>query len=235
MARDYNHNRRQSSRRKSAPGQMLSIVAAFLLGYFAATVMDVNSLNQWFQREVLANKDEPEKPKQVDSKPRQQAELPKPKFEFYSLLTKEQRSEKQIVKNAKVNAQESAEKTAVNVQTNPAVSQSKLATVNPQPVKTTKVAVVEAKPVSAALPKVASKENFVVQVASFRTRQDAEKVKANLILRGYDVSVVAVNTAQGAWFRVLLGPYNNRLAAEKNLTNLARSEHIKGMLKRMDA
>jgi cell division protein FtsN len=74
--------------------------------------------------------------------------------------------------------------------------------------------------------------NFVVQVASFKARQDAEHMKGLLILKGFEVTVVpVVMPNQGNWFRVIIGPYPNRVLALKAQNILARTQRIKGMVR----
>ena len=105
---------------------MITII--FLLGYIAASFLDIQKVGQWINTQVLAYHEvKPEaKPQQ-----RQAANPPKPKFEFYTLLA-----------NEKVpNSQRSA-------QTTQSASTSNVTVVNNQgiPAGSDKSVVVTAKP-----------------------------------------------------------------------------------------
>jgi cell division protein FtsN len=74
--------------------------------------------------------------------------------------------------------------------------------------------------------------NFVVQVASFKARQDAEHMKGLLILKGFEVTVAPISTpTQGNWFRVIIGPYPNRVLALKAQGILAKTQRLRGMVR----
>ncbi len=154
----------------------------------------------------------------------QQAQLPpKPKFEFYTLLEK---GEKATPKTAPANksapaTQQTAPVTTAAITSQAAVQQAR-SSHHPELVK-----VAEGKP----LPPV-SKSNYIIQVASFKARQDADRMKGLLILKGFAVTVVPVATPnKGNWFRVLVGPYPNRELAKNAQFMLARNEHLNGMIR----
>lgn len=61
---------------------------------------------------------------------------------------------------------------------------------------------------------------FFLQAGSFRKREDADKVRAQLILLGQSVQVESGKVREETWFRVLVGPYASRealAAAQKQL------------------
>ncbi|MBC9249064.1 cell division protein [Pseudomonas alcaligenes] len=61
---------------------------------------------------------------------------------------------------------------------------------------------------------------FFLQAGSFRKREDADKVRAQLILLGQNVQVESGKVREETWFRVLVGPYASReelAAAQKQL------------------
>ena len=210
MSRDYG-SRRTAKRRSSAPHQVLVIAFSFLLGYFAATVFDVEKLTQWMNTQVLAQHER--KPQPTKPAPHQAQLPPKPKFEFYTLLANEKGSKEQ---HAAQNTTSHAAATEVATKSNE--SQIPQAAV----VKT-----VDAKPTATTQSNNAA---FLVQVASFKMRKDAEALKATLTLKGYDVNVVAIQ-AQGTWFRVVVGPYHNKLLAQQAQVTLAKNERLRGMVK----
>lgn len=227
MARDYG-KRRPVRQKSSAPKQLFWMLASFLSGYLAATVFDFTSLSNWVRTNILAHTNE--KPEiQVATK---EPEIPKPKFEFYTLLAKGNNTSTPASKPPLPAQQpKPISQTATTIGNAPIAPTGQTATPTKQP-GTVKVAVVESKPVT---PVSASKEAYQIQIASFKSRKDAEHMKAALTLKGFDVSVVPVSQPQGNWFRVIVGPFGSRMAAEKAQLVLAQSERIKGMIRKMDA
>lgn len=51
---------------------------------------------------------------------------------------------------------------------------------------------------------------FFLQAGSFRKREDADKVRAQILLLGQNVQVESGKVREETWFRVLVGPYSNR-------------------------
>lgn len=228
MGREYS-KRRPSRARSSAPQQFLVLVVTFLLGYLTATVFDVETISRWVNTQVLAHHEQNKAPK---SQAQQKAAIPpKPKFEFYTLLANEKAHPTQPAANSAA-SQAVAAKTppATAVQTvaaNAAVSSVKSNTSTVHQPAAVKIA--EAKPVAVAVP--VSRGAFSVQVASFKARQDAEHMKGLLTLKGFNVSVIPIYHAnRGNWFRVVVGPYANRNLAQQAQGDLARNEHLRGMV-----
>lgn len=225
MAKDY--GRRRPTRQKSSlPKQLFWLLASFLGGYLAATVFDFTSLSSWINAHILTKHPSLKQAEVAIKEP----VLPKPKFEFYTLLTKDGSKPVAVMQPSKpTSSQPAAAASAAATKTSspsPSAPAAQTPAIN-------KVVVSEAKPlpITAAL----SKETYLIQIAAFKNRQDAEHMKATLILKGFDVSVVATSPQQGAWFRVIVGPFNSRVAAEKAQVNLAQNERIKGMIRKMDA
>jgi cell division protein FtsN len=48
---------------------------------------------------------------------------------------------------------------------------------------------------------------YTIQVAALKTPTDAERIKGKLVLNGFHVGVMPVNTVNGRWYRVIVGPY----------------------------
>ncbi|KTC80391.1 Sporulation domain-containing protein [Legionella cherrii] len=77
------------------------------------------------------------------------------------------------------------------------------------------------------------KGKFLVQVASFKARKDAEQMKGSLILKGFGAYIIPVShPVKGNWFRVVVGPYSNRALAQQAQVTLARNERLNGMVTR---
>lgn len=51
---------------------------------------------------------------------------------------------------------------------------------------------------------------FFLQAGSFRKREDADKVRAQIILLGQNVQVESGTVREEIWYRVLVGPFANR-------------------------
>ena len=80
-----------------------------------------------------------------------------------------------------------------------------------------------------------NKDAYLVQIASFKSNQEAERMKAVLSIKGFRVNIAMVTQQQIQWYRVNLGPFSSRTQAEQARVSIARSEHIIGMVRKMDA
>src|ERR1700733_11995661 len=147
MAKDY--RRRQVRSKSSTPRHLLWMLISFVCGYLTATVFDFTSLSSWINTQLLAQ----QKPKPKIESSRKARELPKPKFEFYTLLTKDQTAPASSVAQ-------------------PSTLPAPPAAVVPQ--TATNPALAGIKPAETKLPatsKVNNKSSYLVQVASFKQRQ----------------------------------------------------------------
>lgn len=225
MAKDY--GRRPSRQRSSAPKQIFWVLASFVGGYLAATVFDFTSLTTWINTQVLGHQDEQKTAVHVIAK---QNEMPKPKFEFYTLLAKDRSAPAQITHQVDPSAMTQQAKAVVSP-SSPATPVPPTASVNQQAQAPAVIA--ESKPVAVA--STNSKESYLLQIASFKNRQEAERLKAALTLKGFDVHIAMASQQQVNWFRVVIGPFHSRGDAEKVRMSIARSERITGMIRKMDA
>lgn len=202
--------------------QGLLLFVVFLTGYLGASVFDVTRVLAW-----LNTTD-----KQVANKEPQQVKLPQPKLEFYTLLENER------VMATSQTTDPVAEPTPVapapvtiaaqqidspHIANQPSLPPVVVATA-------TAVPVVAAKPVLAA-----NKQSYLIQVAAFKNRQDAERMKATLSMKGFDVNIATINQRYINWYRVIIGPFASRDDAERAQMFLVRSERIHGMIRKMDA
>lgn len=239
MGREYK-TKRSGRAHTSAPQQILVMAVCFLLGYFTATVFDVDAISHWVNSQVLAHHEaRKEAPK---PQPERQAAIPpKPKFEFYTLLTNEKTpSSQQAANNA---ARPAATTTVAATATATAAAPNVTATTAQTAVAATtvtasasapksapavaKVQVAEVRPITPAV----SRGSFSVQVAAFKARRDAEQMKGILTLKGFNVSVIPINHAsKGIWYRVVVGPYANRSLAQRAQGDLARNSRLRGMV-----
>jgi cell division protein FtsN len=58
--------------------------------------------------------------------------------------------------------------------------------------------------------KPAAVTQFFLQAGSFRKKEDAEKVRAQIILLGQTAGVESGTVKEETWYRVLVGPFSNR-------------------------
>ncbi len=65
------------------------------------------------------------------------------------------------------------------------------------------------KPVADGMATTAGNERFMLQAGSFRTRNEADRRRGELLLSGHSVNVQAVTTGNNEnWFRVMVGPFD---------------------------
>ena len=69
-----------------------------------------------------------------------------------------------------------------------------------------------------------SGKRYILQVGSFRSSQDAEKLKATVALLGLEASVNPVSINNEKWHRVRIGPLDSRRELNENLNLLNRND-----------
>lgn len=225
MAKDY-IRKRHTPRKSNLPRQFFIIIASFLLGYLTATIFDFTSLSTWLSKNVLKH-DKPETPVKVIAK---KASLPKPKFEFYTLLSKDS-NVPATIHPASVAAAPPPKVTVAAVV--PPPTTSSVTQVASQKAAAQIAKLGDSKPTTSA--STTNKDTYLIQIASFPKRQDAEHVQANLMLKGFDVNIVAANQNNITWYRVIIGPFSNRHEAETVQLTVARNEHMNGMIRKLNS
>ncbi len=60
-----------------------------------------------------------------------------------------------------------------------------------------------------------SDKRYLMQCASFRTRSQAEEMKATIAFQGLEAQIRPSSGANGDWFRVILGPFDTKRDAER--------------------
>ncbi|QIL90848.1 SPOR domain-containing protein [Microbulbifer harenosus] len=73
---------------------------------------------------------------------------------------------------------------------------------------------------------------YILQAASFRDKEEAERLRAQLMLANLDVKVESATDSRGTWHRVLVGPYTNRSKVAKARSILAEHRLMPLVLKR---
>lgn len=74
-------------------------------------------------------------------------------------------------------------------------------------------------------PAAQAPRQYLLQAASFRNRDDADAMRADLLLEGMAVSISAVpRPAGGAWHRVLVGPFAGEREMRRALSRLREKD-----------
>jgi cell division protein FtsN len=88
-------------------------------------------------------------------------------------------------------------------------------------------------PAASAPPPDETPTRYLLQVASFRKAVDADRLKAQLALLGYEASVQQARaTGGGTWHRVRIGPFDGTRPLQQARERLARDGH-KGIVIRV--
>jgi hypothetical protein len=74
--------------------------------------------------------------------------------------------------------------------------------------------------------KVRVEEDFayLLQAGSFRSKDDADRLRGELILQGLEAFTKEVEQASGVWHRVLVGPFDSKLLLNRTRTTLAAAD-----------
>lgn len=67
---------------------------------------------------------------------------------------------------------------------------------------------------------------YLVQAGSFRLQDDANRLRARLMLTGVntDISINTLDDEDEVWHQVVVGPFNNKSDAEQTMANLRQHE-----------
>lgn len=80
---------------------------------------------------------------------------------------------------------------------------------------------------------LADQQEFILQVGSFRSDADADRLRAQLILLNLDAQIEKVSVRSGEiWYRVLVGPFGDRPSMERARNTLASNSINALLLKR---
>ncbi len=87
-------------------------------------------------------------------------------------------------------------------------------------------------PEKISAPTAAAEGSFVVQVASFRTDEDAKGLAARLELYKLSTFVETADLGtKGVWYRVLAGPYKSRESADRAAALLKEKERLSALVR----
>ena len=79
--------------------------------------------------------------------------------------------------------------------------------------------------VPSAAPAEEDQALYLVQVVSLQQQSDAEAVRAQLALKGYDAKLQTVGVAGETWHRVIIGPLNEMGVAQATADQLAKQKY----------
>ena len=77
--------------------------------------------------------------------------------------------------------------------------------------------------------KPSAEHHYILQVASFSDFNEADRIKAQLSLLGFDVALKAIHTSDGSYFRVWIGPFEDQAKALLAQRKLQRN-HFKSLV-----
>ncbi len=66
-------------------------------------------------------------------------------------------------------------------------------------------------------------KQYLLQAGSFRSKTDAERLKASLALLGVQSSIQSVQISQDSWHRVRIGPFSNPTRLRETLSTLKQN------------
>ena len=204
---------RQRSRAPSTGGmgkiirQLTLLLISFACGYMFTSVYDYAHLNKLLNTTAFSNH-----AVQSAGKSSKITALPKPNFEFYTLLSEGQR-----------------------VPATPAATTQQAVVVSA--IKPTALIkpTLPAAPTAIVIKQAINTELYYLQLASFPRQEEALKMKASLAMKGFNVNVTQATQQGRRWFRVIAGPFYSKTDVQKVQTALARRERIVGMILKMNA
>jgi DedD protein len=80
---------------------------------------------------------------------------------------------------------------------------------------------------------VANREEWSLQVASFREAEDARKLMARLVVKGYAAFTQEADLGvKGKWYRVMVGPFTTETTVNKTADRLKREEKLSALVRR---
>lgn len=196
MARDYKGRANRGRKQKKPVSAWVWLLIGFVLGGVGVGFVCLRYAPHGIQDNWIGDRPpvvRESAPRQISPEP---ARVSKPKFDFYNLLP----DQEVLIPDEEVERQ---------VKKSPP----------PPPVKMPES---KAKP-TAPSPTRAAGNRYMVQVSSFRSRAEAEALKAKLALLGLRARVSRASIKGGTWYRVQLGPYDNAAAMQDVRRQLASS------------
>jgi hypothetical protein len=208
MARDYKH-RAQPRRADPPAGRWLWFLAGLLVGVFGTGLLwlEFGALEEG--ERWIGARPEPEPAPLANERGNKP---PKPKFDFYNLLPEME----VIIPDDEFDSVDSGVDSRVEPKVEPGVQAPGQAAPN----------------VASSPPPETRPGRYMVQVASFRKAAEAERLKAQLALLGFETHVQRGKGADGVWHRVRTGPFAS--AGEvREIRNRLADHGLKGYVVRL--
>lgn len=228
------NNRNRPLPRKQTGGvfkQLTLVFFSFLCGYLSSSLFNLTQVADWMKTNLLA------KQMVLPTKVAQQAmPRPKPKFEFYTLLSNERAQGSVSPTTIANNSSKSAATVATAVVADQTKLKSQAQTIKLKPSVPVSEPAPSVKEIAQAITRTSTNKNaYMLQIGSFKSKSVAARLKASLALKGFHVTVAEINQRGTSWYRVVLGPFPDRVRAEQAQDSVARSQHIRGMIRKMEA
>lgn len=185
-------SRYQAPPKKPVPGWVW-LTCGLLVGGFVMFLMQLKPGQDSIQRDKTEQA-APSKTQPANVPPKK-SEPAKPKYDFYTLLPESE----VIVPPDAITAQAPAPKPLS------AEEAAKLDAARAQALLDGKTP-----PEAPVVAKAPVTTEFFLQAGSFRKREDADKVRAQIILLGQSVQIESGTVREEIWHRVLVGPFANR-------------------------
>lgn len=224
---------RRTRRRNTPPPHQGSawLVLGLLLGLGVAAAMNWESVQQYLVTLTQTEKPQSTATKASSVKTKPPAEKPKkqssnPEFDFYNILS-----------NKKVDA---PDETPTPKKASPKTESKPLVT---DAIEKTASSTQEAPPSTAETPSPTAHsanaetkqqaneapQRYVIQIASFPTYQEADRLRAELTMSGFDVYIQSAQQDNNTRYRVNMGPYASKEIATTKQADL-RSQSISSLL-----
>ncbi|WP_456372012.1 SPOR domain-containing protein [Thiolapillus sp.] len=194
MARDYKGRANRGKKSKKPISAWVWLITGFVLGAVSVGIICIKLAPRNATDNWIG--DRPPAVREAPKAPPQSPGIVKPKLDFYNLLANREVliSEDELARQVK------------KAPPPPTASREK-----------------KAEPVPAPARPEATGKKYVVQVSSFRSRKEAESLKARLALLGLRAHVSSARIKGSSWYRVQLGPYSNAAAMQDVRRQLASS------------
>lgn len=198
-------SRYQPPPRKPVPGWVW-MACGLLVGGFVVFLMQLQPGREEIKRDK-AEQAADSQPKAA-ALPAKKIEPQKPKYDFYTLLPESE----VIVPPDALTAEKPAQKPLTPEEAARIDAARAEALLNGQ-----------APPAPSTVAKAPVTTEFFLQAGSFRKREDADKVRAQIVMLGQNVQVESGTVREEVWYRVLVGPFANREQLARAQKSLATS------------
>ena len=195
MARDYKGRANRGRKSKKPVSVWVWLIIGFVLGAVSTGFVCLKYAPRGVQDNWIGDRPPVVKERTSAKVSAQPAKVARPKFDFYNLLP----DQEVLIPDEEVERQ---------VKKAPA----------PPPVRPQ-----EKKAEPAPVKPKATGKRYMVQVSSFRSRKEAESLKAKLALLGLRAHVNSARIKGSTWYRVQLGPYANAASMQDVRRQLASS------------